>query len=127
MFVVASNNNRATVEGNRFFSMDSVIERQRQLHEDIEFLEKNMVTELIKEHQTHKEKINSEHRVRRMMEVRVLSHTTCSTAHTAYFVFPLAANQRKEQAAHGALRRQRWVRQCGFAWPGLPAVGEQRE
>ena len=44
-------------------------ERQRLLHEEIEFLEKSMREELLKNHLSHKDKINSDHRVRRMMDV----------------------------------------------------------
>ena len=49
--------------------MDSICEQQRLLHEEIEFLEKEMCTELLKKHLTHKDKINSDHRVKRMMDV----------------------------------------------------------
>ena len=49
--------------------MDSVCERQRQLHEEIEFLEKAIQNALAESHASHKDKVNNEHRIKRMMKV----------------------------------------------------------
>ncbi|KAI9209555.1 uncharacterized protein BJ171DRAFT_560888 [Polychytrium aggregatum] len=48
--------------------MDTILERQRHAHEEIERLEAAMVQELVEPGKTHKEKLQTEHRVLKLLE-----------------------------------------------------------
>lgn len=51
--------------------MESIIENQRKLHEERERTEDCIISELIYKKNSHRENVNSEHRVKLLLDVSI--------------------------------------------------------
>ncbi len=88
--------------------METLLEQQRRYHEEKERIVDSMVKETIFKKTTQREIINSEHRQKILLDVRIFTDRYVLFSGTSNAVFSIVEVYGEHKVVEGNLRRQGW-------------------